>query len=70
MKVMITRHIDYRRPGSTLCFTLSPRGMAVCLPHDVRDFVIANGAGHIVPTMPGDRSGGLAAFIERKQGRA
>ena len=68
MKVMVDRRIEFQRPGTPLTFAVAP-GPQV-LPHDVRDYVIAAGAGRAIEHQPGDRSGGIAAAITRKQRRS
>ena len=67
MKVIVTRYTNYVRPGTPLTFEMFPCLQPQVLPHDVRDYVIAIGAGYAIQHVLGDRSGGVAAFIERKR---
>jgi hypothetical protein len=66
MRVIVERRVQYHRPGTTLTFEVGPSAEPVLLPHDVRDYIVATGAGRLVSTEPGHKAGGLAALIARK----
>jgi len=67
MRVMVDRLCEYRRPGTDLYIQVQPGEQT--LPRDVAEWVIAQGAGRAVDVEPGDRRGGMAAMITRKQSK-
>lgn len=69
MMILVTRFIEFRRPGTPLTFSVSAQPHPQILPHDVRDHILRMGAGRLVPSQPGQKDGGIAAFIERKRNR-
>jgi hypothetical protein len=66
MMIIVTRHSAFRRPGTPLTFEVFPDLHPQILPHDVRDHILAIGAGYLAPQQPGNRNGGIAASIKRK----
>jgi hypothetical protein len=67
MKVIVTKHVNFHRPGTPITFEVPAKTYPQILPRDVRDHVIATGAGYLVEHEPGQRDGGVAALIARKQ---
>ena len=67
MRVLVDRDVHYSRPGSTLSFSIPWGTVPLLLPHDVRDHIVAIGAGRLVEHEPGQRDGGIAALIARKR---
>jgi hypothetical protein len=66
MRVLVERPVEYSRNGK-LSFSVPARGFPQILPRDVRDHIVAIGAGRLVPHEPGQRDGGIAALIARKR---
>jgi hypothetical protein len=67
MRVIVERDVHYHRPGSTLVFSIPQSTHPYLLPHDLRDHIVAIGAGRLVDHSPGQKDGGIAALIERKR---
>ena len=67
MRVLVERRIEVPHPGKPLTFSV-PAGEQV-LPRAIGEAIVASGAGRAVDHQPGDRSGGIAALIARKQRR-
>jgi hypothetical protein len=67
MRVMVTHHVEFARPGTPLTFEVSASSQPQRLPHDVAAHIIRIGAGYAIAHQPSDKSGGVAAFIERKR---
>ena len=69
MRIMVTRRTEFPRPGTPLTFEVYPGQRPQLLPHDVRDHVVAVGAGYLVPHQAGQTDRGIAALIAGKQQR-
>lgn len=67
MMIRVTKHVEFHRPGTPITFSVPAKDHPQLLPHDVRDHILSIGAGHVVPSHPGQRNGGIAAFIARKR---
>lgn len=67
MRIVVTRTVNYPRPGTPLTFEVSANPQPQRLPHDVANHIIQIGAGYAIAHRPSDKSGGVAAFIERKR---
>jgi hypothetical protein len=66
MMILVTRALNFSRPGTPITFEVQPSVYPQILPHDVRDHIVLMGAGRLVPSQPGQRDGGIAACIARK----
>lgn len=67
MRIIVTREVNYPRPGTPITFQVMASHQPKTLPRDVAEHIIAIGAGHVVEHDPADKSGGMAASIERKR---
>jgi hypothetical protein len=67
MRIVVTRTVNYPRPGTPLTFEVSASSEPLRLPRDVADHIIRIGAGYAIAHQPSDKSGGVAALIERKR---
>jgi len=67
MRIIVTREVNYARPGTPLTFQIPQSAEPQTLPHDVAEHILAIGAGHAVEREPADKSGGMAASIQRRK---
>ena len=67
MRIIVTREVNYPRPRTPITFQVFASPEPKLVPRDVAAHIIAIGAGYAVDGDLADKSGGMAATIQRKR---